>query len=425
MNKIDPYSIIEKLWPINRSLGGYGFRKSLKLIRLYIPALKIRNIPSGLKLGSWKVPLEWHVVRARLYNPNREKILDYFDNDLTLVSYSKSFKASISLSELKKRIFSIPSIPNAIPYRTSYYKKDWGFCMSDKQKSSLQDGKYLVDIKTEFRKGNLNYGELFLKGETKTEVIFSTYLCHPQMVSNELSGPALLTCLARFLLNKKKLYYSYRFFFSPETIGAIYILNRNLEHMQKNVLAGFICTCLADKGDFSLVQSPNKLNYAEKMIRDTAKIMNVNLKLYEFLDRGSDERQYLSPAVNLPFCTLTRSKFGEYPEYHTHLDNFEITSRKNLSFSLLFLKTLVKNIESHRVPISRHIGEPHYSRYRLRRNIGAGTLNIKEKLVSDLVAYSNGSNNIEDLNKILRYSDTDSINKTLKILIKSKIVSFR
>lgn len=422
----NPYQIVIQLWPINRSLGGEGFRKSLKILKKYLPSLRIRKIPSGTKLGTWTVPQEWKVIESHVIDPSGKKIFDYFINDLYLVSYSKSFSGVLNLEDLKKKIFYSDNQTSAIPYKTSYYKKDWGLCASKNELERLNEGDYRVKIKTRHIHGNLNFGEIFIQGKSNSEIIFSTYLCHPQMASNELSGPAVLTSLASKLEKmKKKSNYSYRFLFLPETIGAIYYLKKNLIRMKKNVIAGFVCTCLGDKGDFSFIGSKYGNNFAEKFIARTLIKTGHLFQKYSFLERGSDERQFMSPAVDLPFCTLTRTPFGKYPEYHTSLDNLDFISEHSLKQSVQFLEKMVEDIDKCIIPVSQHIGEPFLTKYNLRESFGGGKLSANQTLISHVIAFSDGTNDIVSLSELIPNTTETEIKKIVQKLVKRRILKLK
>ena len=229
------HNFAKKLWPLNRSLSGEGVRETFDYILEYLPNLKVKSISSGSKVFDWVVPKEWNVKEAYIITPDGEKICDFSTNNLHLVGYSISFDGKITLNKLKDHLYTIPEQPNAIPYITSYYKERWGFCISQNQFKKLKDGIYHVVVDTSLTDGVLNYGELLIKGKNSKEIFLSTYICHPSMANNELSGPSVLTFLAKWLEEIRKTEYSYRIIFVPETIGSIVYLSLNYKEMKKKL----------------------------------------------------------------------------------------------------------------------------------------------------------------------------------------------
>ncbi len=231
------HELASKLWPINRSITGDGVRKTLKIISKILPKLKVHSVPSHTKAFDWTVPKEWMVKNAYIVTPKGKKICDFSKNNLHLVGYSIPFKGSVSLNELKKHLYTLPDQPNAIPYITSYYKERWGFCMTQKQFESLEDGIYEIVVDSALFDGELNYGELLIKGKSEKEVFLSTYICHPSMANNELSGVTVATFIAKWLQEIDNLEYSYRIIFIPETIGSITYLSSHYKDMKKKNLS--------------------------------------------------------------------------------------------------------------------------------------------------------------------------------------------
>lgn len=317
------HSFARQLWPINRSLTGAGVRETLGHIKKRLPDLSVVSVQSGTKVFDWVVPKEWHVKDAYITTPSGARICDFSKNNLHLVGYSIPYRGKISLEELQGHLHSLPTQPNAIPYVTSYYKSRWGFCITQEQRDLLEEGDYEIVIDSRLFFGELNYGELVIPGKTEEEIFLSTYVCHPSMANNELSGPTVLTYLGEWLSGLPDLKYTYRIVFAPETIGSITYLSKNYQHLKANVVAGFNVSCVGDDRSYSYLPSRNGGTISDRVAQHVLKWIDPNYKKYSWLDRGSDERQYCAPGIDLPIASIMRSKYGEYPEYHTSLDNLE------------------------------------------------------------------------------------------------------
>lgn len=306
-NVLPMMTLAEQLWPINRSLSGPGLRETLELLRDHLPTLEFSSIRSGEKVFDWVVPKEWEVLEAYIVTPNGDRICEFAKNNLHLVGYSAPFEGELELEELQKHLFSLESQPDAIPYVTSYYEEAWGFCMTQHDRDSLEPGQYQVVIRSQLFNGVLNYGELVIPGESSREIFFSTYICHPSMANNELSGPVLSVQLAKWLMSMDT-HYTYRFVFIPETIGSLIYMSRNLERMKRDVLAGFVLTCVGDDRQFSYLPSRKGNSVADKAALEILKAEQISFIEYSWRDRGSDERQYCSPGADLPVCSVMRTK---------------------------------------------------------------------------------------------------------------------
>ena len=324
------YAWCRDLFPINRSLTGDGVRQTLSYINKILPELKIYEIPSGSPAFDWIIPEEWNVSEAWIGDENQNRLIDFETNNLHLMGYSTPVDKMITKEELLSHIHTLPHLPNAIPYVTSYYKKEWGFCLTQNQLDALPAGPFHVYVNSTLRSGHLTYGEMFIKGQSTDEILLTTYVCHPSLANNELSGPAVLTQIARYLLRKDKLQYSYRILFTVETIGSLYFLSQNLKNLHKNLKAGWVLTCMGDDRAYSYIPTRNGNTITDRVSRHVLKQLGENAKEYSWLERGSDERQFNAPGINLPVGSLMRSKYDEYPEYHTSLDDLELISPNGL-----------------------------------------------------------------------------------------------
>ena len=259
------HNFAKELWPINRSITGEGVRQTLRMISNHLPSLKIKSIPSGTKVFDWSIPKEWFVQEAYIVTPEGKRICDFRDNNLHLVGYSVPFEGKVSFDELKRHLYTFPDLPKAIPYVTSYYKERWGFCLSHDQLNTLRNGIYKVVIKSTLSHGELNYAELLIKGKSNKEIFLSTYICHPSMANNELSGPTVVTFLAKWLQEIKEPNFSYRIIFVPETIGSITYLSKNYKDMKNKIFAGFNVSCVGDDRAYSYLPSRNGKTISDKI----------------------------------------------------------------------------------------------------------------------------------------------------------------
>lgn len=400
------FSWMKDLFPVNRSLSGEGNRITLKYIKDIVPEMQILTFPSGKRVFDWTIPDEWNVVDAYVQTAEGLKIAQFKENNLHLVGYSEPVDVMVDKSELVKHLHFMPDFPEAIPYVTSYYERNWGFCLTKKQFDSLGAGPFRVFIDSSFKTGKqggvMNYGELYVRGYSTQEVIFSTYICHPSMANNELSGPVVATALALYLAGIDH-HYSYRFLFLPETIGAIAYLSNNLESLKKSVVAGWVLTCLGDGGNFSYIPSRSGNNYADRITRS---VMSKNLPQfneYSWLDRGSDERQYCSPGVDLPICSVTRSKYGSYKQYHTSADDLNFVSESCLWESYLLFQELISEIERNRTPKIRVFCEPQLGRRGLYPNLSRrDAYSESTHDLVNVISYLDGTRNLSEIANLCR-----------------------
>ena len=395
------YSLAKKLWKMDRSITGEGVRRTLEYIKNeFLPDLSIQFIPSGTKAFDWIVPPEWKVSEAYIIDPNGNKICDFSVNNLHLVGYSVPFHGKMKLQELEKYLYSIPEKPNAIPYITSYYDKRWGFCIAQEQKDALVQGEYEVVINSKLFKGYLNYGELVLPGESDKEIFISTYICHPSMANNELSGITVATYLAKWLNEISKTHYTYRFVFVPETIGSIVYLSKNYLNLKKKVIAGYNISCVGDERDYSYLPSRNGNTISDKIAKHVLKWIAPDYKSYTWLDRGSDERQYCAPGIDLPIASILRTKYGHYPEYHTSLDNLnEVVTPKGLDGGYWAIRKALEILEKNRNYKTTSLCEFQMSRRGLYPTLSFNELERKRenKIIMDFISYCDGDHSLLDI----------------------------
>lgn len=406
------YDLMKKLFPINRSLTGNGVRKTLSEIKKYIP-LNVHEIKSGTKVFDWVVPEEWNVIGATLKSSNGEIIADVETNNLHLVGYSMPINRKMDLEELKEHLYFNEEMPDAIPYVTSYYHKSWGFCIPYNTFKNLKEGQYEVDINSSLdANGSLSYADFIIKGKTEEEIIISTYTCHPSMANNELSGPIVSTFLAmHYLKNVEVPYYTLRFVFGPERMGTMVYLSKHLKHLKKNVVAGVVLTCIGDSGKFSYIQTRREGTLIDKAALHILNNIDKekSFTLYDFTKRASDEIQYNYPGIDIPVGVLTRTKFGEYPEYHTSTDNMKLITPENLEKSLQLLIRLLDCINKNRKYTVKFSPEPMLSKRNLFPKI-SNLSSSKEsrsvyripKLISDFLIYCDGTFDVIDIAEKLK-----------------------
>ena len=410
---------IKDLFPICRSLTGDGTRKTLAYFEKINPELKRIKFKSGLKVFDWIVPLEWNIKDAFIMK-NGKKIVDFKKNNLHVVGYSEPVNKTIEKKELLKKIYSEQKRPSAIPYVTSYYKKNWGFCISEKQKQNLKKGKYKVYIDSNFTKGNLECSHALIKGKSKKEIFFSSYVCHPSMANNELSGPSLLNAIMLNLKkNYNKNYYSYRFFLGPETIGSISYLSKYKKLLKKNVFCGFNLSCVGDERNYSHIHSRNGNTIADQSL-SSAIFHFKNKKSYSFLDRGSDERQYCYPGIDLPLATFCKSKFGEFPEYHTSDDNLKLVTKKGLEQSLKVFNNIIEAFELGCVPSNTTVCEPNMGKRNLYPLTSKRGSYSDVRIRMDLLAYADGKDNLFKISKKIN-APLEKVIDEYKILLKENL----
>lgn len=396
------HQLATELWPINRSITGVGVRQTLRHLQNVVPSLRIHSVKSGTRVFDWTVPKEWVVESAKIVDPFGKEICNIESNNLHLVGYSIPFSGELKLADLQYHLYSIPDKPNAIPYVTSYYQENWGFCIAENERKKLKEGIYKVSINTKLFDGDLNYGEILIKGKSNKEIFLSTYICHPSMANNEISGPCVAIFLAKWLSQKANLEYSYRIIFVPETIGSITYLSLNLEHLKKNVIAGFNISCVGDDRTYSYLPSRDGNTLSDRVALHVLKHMAPEFKKYTWLDRGSDERQYCSPGVDLPIASIMRSKYGEYPEYHTSLDDLQnVVTPDGLSGGYSALRLAIELIENDHVYRSVFKCEPQMGRRGLYPNISQKNSAWDVQVMMDVLSYCDGENSVLEISEYL------------------------
>ncbi|WIW71087.1 DUF4910 domain-containing protein [Anaerosinus gibii] len=395
------YHLAERLFPICRSITGNGVRDTLDILKSIYVNMNIYEVATGTKVFDWTVPKEWNIYDAYIANAKGEKIIDFKQQNLHVVGYSLPVDKKVSLNELKTIIYTQSDQPDVIPYVTSYYKERYGFCMSENQKQSLVEDEYHIFIDSKLKDGNLTYGEIIIPGETKEEVFLSTYICHPSMANNELSGPVVAIHLAKWLASLEKRRYTYRIIFIPETIGSITYLSRNLDYLKQNVIAGFNLSCVGDNRTFSYVESRYGNTLADKVAKNILKYYYPDYKTYTFLQRGSDERQYNAPGVDLPLCAICRSKYGEYPEYHTSKDDMTLISPDGLQGAYEVYQECIMGLEYNDKYKINCLCEPQLGKRGLYPTISQKDTYNEVRTMTDFIAYADGSNDLFDISNII------------------------
>ena len=357
---LEIYKLIEELYPICRSITGNGFRSSLEIMQKQIP-IELHEVPSGTQVLDWVVPREWNIRDAYIKNSKGEKIIDFQQSNLHILNYSVPIHRKMSLAELKEHLFSLPEYEDWIPYRTSYYKENWGFCLPHRLLKSLQEEEYEVYIDSSLEEGNLTYGEYYLRGDLEDEFLISCHCCHPSMCNDNLSGMGVTVQLAKHL-SQQKLRYSYRFLFIPGTIGSITWLSLN-EAQASRIKHGLIVACVGDPGKMHYKKSRRGDAEIDRAVINVLEHSGDEYKIMDFSPYGYDERQYSSPGFNLPVGNLSRTPHGQFPEYHTSADNLDFVKAESLADSFSKYTEIISVVEHDKKYLNTNPkGEPQLGR---------------------------------------------------------------
>jgi len=389
------FSLTSELYPIPRSITGHGFRRSLDVLRRFLP-IEIHEVPSGTQVLDWTVPDEWNLRRAWIKDPDGRVVVDSDLHALHVVGYSEPVHAHLSLADLQQHLHSLPDQPDWIPYRTSYYKRTWGFCLAHRQRESMRPGTYEVTIDGTLAPGHLTYGELLVRGRTSEEVLLSCHGCHPSLANDNAAGMALATHLAQFL-SLRSLHYSYRFLFIPGTIGSITWLARN-EETVSNIRAGLVISCVGDRGDPTYKRSRQGDALIDRAAAHVLKHRAGGHTILDFSPYGYDERQYCSPGFNLPVGCLMRTPNGKYPQYHTSADDLNFIDAASMEDSLRIYLEVIDLLEHDRRYINLSPkGEPQLGKRGLYRATGGGDLATSQLAMLWVLNQSDGNHSLLDI----------------------------
>ena len=419
------HDFVAELYPLCRSITGEGVRDTLGLIQKRIP-LEMVEVPSGTQVFDWTVPSEWNVSDAFIKNMAGERIVDFKANNLHLMSYSIPLQTTMRLEELKPHLFSLPDHPEWIPYRTSYYQKNWGFCLPHKDLIRLPDEKYEVMIDSTLQPGSLTYGESYLPGETSDEILISCHVCHPSLCNDNLSGIAVAVLLAQAMALRKRRY-SYRFLFIPGTIGSITWLARN-EHIVSRIKHGLVLTGVGDAGGITYKRSRQGQAEIDRAMIHVLRHSGDAHNILDFFPYGYDERQYCSPGFDLPVGCFMRTPHGEYPEYHSSADNLEFVKADSLVRSYARCAEVFDLLECNRKYRNQNPKcEPQLGRRGLYRGIaGQQDKQLKELILLWALNLSDGYHTVLDIAEradVAFYRVQEAVEALLKVELLKECVA--
>jgi aminopeptidase-like protein len=388
------YALVKELYPICRSITGDGVRQTLQILRRVIP-LELHEVPSGTQVLDWQAPREWNIRDAWIKDPSGKKIVDFHASNLQVVSYSTPVHRHLPLSELKNHLFTLPDRPDWIPYRTSYYKEAWGFCLPHELLQRLPEGDYEVYIDSSLEPGHLTYGELLIPGERDEEILISAHVCHPSLCNDNLSGVAVSAFLAREVLAQPQRRLSYRFLFIPGTIGAITWLAQNRESLRR-VSGGLTLVCLGDSRHLTYKKSFSGDAAIDRAACYVLAQSGEPWETIDFFPYGYDERQFNSPGFRLAVGSLMRSRHGQFPEYHTSADNLDFVSSQQLGKSLAVLRRIVTVLDQDRRLLNKvPYGEPQLGKHGLYGDMMSAE-SIQDAILW-ILSFSDGDHGLLDI----------------------------
>jgi aminopeptidase-like protein len=403
------------LFPICRSLTGQGVRETLDYLSGLMSGMKIVNVPSGTKVLDWTVPQEWLIRDAYVADSDGRRLIDFQKSNLHVVGYSEPVDMMVTREELDAHLHSLPDQPSAIPYVTSYYRRTWGFCLADEERINLGSGPFHVVVDSELFDGNLTYGEVVIPGESEDEVLLSTYVCHPSMANNELSGPVVAAALVRWLTSLDRRRYTYRVVFIPETIGSIAYLANHLDHLRARTVAGWVLTCIGDERAYSYLPSRHGQTLADRVSLKALDERGHEYRRYSYLERGSDERQWCSPGADLPVASLMRSKYGEFPEYHTSLDDLTLVTASGLEGGLGMMIDVLTLLEANKTWRAVHVGEPQLGPRGLYPNTSIKGSGMAVRDMVNVLAYADGTLDVIGLSEACEAPTSEIVKHATKL----------
>jgi aminopeptidase-like protein len=414
------YQLVTELFPICRSITGDGVDQTLNIIKRDIPLI-IHKVPTHTKVFDWEVPKEWNIKSAYIMNSKGEKVVDFANSNLHVVNYSMPIDKSVALRVLKEHVHTLPEHPDWIPYRTSYYKEDWGFCMAHNEFEKLTDDVYDVYIDSSLKVGYLTYAEYCIPGERAEEVLISTHICHPSLCNDNLSGISVATFLAKEL-RRRKLRYSYRFLFIPGTIGAITWLSMN-ESKVKNIKHGLVASLLGVDDAFNYKRSRRGDAEIDQVVEAVLAHSGFNHKINNFSPYGYDERQFCSPGFNLPVGNLTRTPFGQYPEYHSSADNLALVKPEALEDSFLMYRQVINMLEANKKYVGTNLKcEPNLGKRGLYSMVGGDNWGKNFQLaLLWILNLADGNHSLLDISKRSEI-DFESISQAARKLFEHKLL---
>ena len=383
--------LFRTLFPITRSVAGEGNRLTLRILSRVSP-LRLLEIPSGKRCFDWVVPREWNLREAFIEDSRGRRILDARKNNLHCVNYSEPVDRIVPRDELLTHLHTLPALPRAIPYVTSYYQPRWGFCVQHSRLRRFRGRRFRVRILAEKKKGSMTLGEAVVRGRSPEEILFSTYICHPSMANNELSGPVLQILLLRYVRSLRKPHYTYRFLFCPETIGSTAYLHLRGRRLKQRVRAGYVITCVGMSGKFTYKKSRPGNSLADRVALSVLSDEGEKFEVRPWVPSGSDERQYGSPGFRLPVGSLMTRMYGQYPQYHTSLDNLNLINFPKFQACLEVYQKIIARLEANRTYLGtvQH-GEPNLGRRNLYPTLGGQKKNTDQlRAIRALCAFADG-----------------------------------